>query len=72
LRDALPFICFNDFVNQLEFADVSKALHQRVMDEVISKTDLASAVGKTINFAGAFTLSDISKIVITPVKLEVQ
>jgi predicted lipoprotein len=72
LRDALPFISFNDFVNQLEFADVSKALHQRVMDEVIGKTDLTSAVGKTINFAGAFTLSDLTKIVITPVRLEVQ
>jgi predicted lipoprotein len=72
LRDALPFISFNDFVNQLEFADVSKALHQRVMDEVISKTNLANAVGKTISFSGAFTLSDISKIVITPVRLEVE
>jgi predicted lipoprotein len=72
LRDALPFISFNDFVNQLEFADVSKALHQRVMDEVLAKTDLTNAVGKTINFAGAFTLSDINKIVITPVRLEVQ
>ncbi len=72
LRDALPFISFNDFVNQLEFADASKALHQRVMDEVIGKTDLANAVGKTINFSGAFTLSDLSNIVITPVRLEVQ
>lgn len=69
LRDAMPFIKFNDFTNQLEFADVSKALHARVMTELIEPFDVEASIGKTLQFSGAFTLAD--PIVITPVKLEV-
>lgn len=70
LRGVLPFINFNDFTNQLEFADVSKALHLRVMSDVIEPFDLEASVGKTIHFAGAFTQGD--SIIITPVLLEVK
>ena len=70
LRGVLAFIKFNDFTNQLEFADVSKALHLRVMSNVIETFDLEASVGKTIQFAGAFTQAD--SIIITPVVLEVK
>ena len=39
LRDALPFIRFDDFTNQLEYASVSRVLHQRVADSVLAKID---------------------------------
>lgn len=70
LRDAMPFIKFNDFTNQLEFADVSKALHARVMTDVVEPFNAEASVGKTVQFSGTSTLSD--PIVITPVRLEVK
>jgi predicted lipoprotein len=71
LRDAMPFIDFNQFTNQLEYADVSKKLHEYVMTNVIGSIDLASLPGKTVSFAGAFAFKDIESIVITPVELKV-
>jgi predicted lipoprotein len=70
LRDAVGFIQFNQFVNQLQFADVGNKLNDRVATAVIKDFDLTTAQGKEVSFYGAFTLSDRSKIVITPVKLE--
>ena len=70
LRDAMPFIKFNDFTNQLEFADVSKAMHVRVMSDVIEPFDSEAPIGKTVEFWGASYLSD--PVVITPVKLKVK
>ena len=72
LRDALPFISFNDFTNQIEYAQVSNELHARVMDSVLSALDTADVVGKTIDFYGAFTLDNLDEIVITPVEIEVE
>lgn len=69
LRDALPFIQFNLFTNQLEYADVSNQLNDRVVKDVVGKLDLASLAGKTLDFEGAFTLSSTG-VVITPVKLQ--
>jgi predicted lipoprotein len=51
LRDALPFIQFSQFVNQLEFARVGNALNDRVL-ATLPQQDLA---GKVVSFAGAAT-----------------
>jgi predicted lipoprotein len=72
LRDALPFIQFNQFTNQLEYADVSNQLNDRVAKDVIGKLDLPSLQGKTIEFQGAFTFSQGGTVLITPVKLQVK
>jgi predicted lipoprotein len=69
LRDAVGFIQFNQFVNQLQFADVASQLHERVTASVVKNFDLAKAQGQQVWFAGAFTLADRNKIVITPVSL---
>ncbi len=70
IRDAVGFIQFNQFVNQLQFADVGNKLNDRVLTAVVNDFDLASAQGKQISFCGVFTFSERSKIIITPVKLE--
>jgi predicted lipoprotein len=70
LRDAVGFIQFNQFVNQLQFADVGAKLNERVATAVVNDFDLATAQGKEISFCGAFTLGDRAKIIITPVTLE--
>ncbi|MBS1811927.1 MAG: DUF2291 domain-containing protein [Acidobacteria bacterium] len=69
LRDAVGFIQFNQFVNQLQYADVANQLHERVAASVLKNIDLTKAQGRQVSFAGAFTLADRNKIVITPVSL---
>lgn len=71
LRDALGFIQFNQFINQLQFAEVSNELHNRVATSVVGDLDMTKVVGREVTFAGAFTLSDRDRIVITPVSLTV-
>lgn len=70
VRDAVGFIQFNDFTNQLDFADVSKELNKRVTNVVVKQIDLNTISGKMISFYGAFTLDDRTKIIITPIILE--
>ena len=52
LRDALPFIQFSQFVNQLQFAQVGNALNDRVSSALksFSNQDLA---GSIVVFSGA-------------------
>jgi predicted lipoprotein len=75
IRDALPFIQFNMFLNQLEYASVSNTMNEKVVAEVIGEQDLASLQGKTVDFEGAFTLEEgkaLTEVLITPVKLTVK
>ncbi|MAU13862.1 MAG: hypothetical protein CL607_28855 [Anaerolineaceae bacterium] len=71
LRDAVGFIAFNDFTNQVEFAQVSDALKERADVEVLTPFGVDERIGQTIRFLGAFTLDDRNEIVIMPVRLEV-
>ena len=73
VRDALPFIQFQLFTNQIEYADVSTALNDHVIKDAIGSLKLPELQGKTISFSGAFTLdegSDLSNVLITPIKIE--
>ena len=70
IRDAVKFIQFNDFVNQLDFADVSRIIKTRVLNEIIGPLNLKEIVGKKINFEGAITFDRKDKIYITPTKIE--
>jgi predicted lipoprotein len=72
VRDAVGFIQFNDFVNQTEFADVSTAIKDRILQDVITPLDLESLIGKTIYFYGAFTLDNRDDLEIIPISIEVQ
>ena len=70
IRDAVKFIKFNDFVNQLDFADVSRIIKVRVLNEIIGPLKLKEITGKNINFEGAITFDRKDKIYITPTKIE--
>jgi predicted lipoprotein len=70
LRDALPFIQFNMFTNQIEYADVSNQLDDHVIKDALAGIDPASLQGKTVDFAGAFTQDPTGAVLITPVKLQ--
>ena len=67
LRDAVGFIAFDQFVNQIEYADVGNALNQRVLNSVLGGLDLESATGTVLSFAGA--LSPGERLLLTPVRL---
>ena len=56
VRDALPFIHFGDFANQLEFADVANALNARVLHSVLATVDVAALKGRPVTFWGAMKI----------------
>ncbi len=70
LRDAVGFIKFNDFTNQVEFAQVSDALKSRIDTDVLSQTNIDDLVGQTVHILGAFTYEDPEEIIIMAVRLE--
>jgi predicted lipoprotein len=53
LRDALDFIQFSDFTNQIEFAGVATALNERVLSHVLHAVDRATWQGRVVRVVGA-------------------
>jgi predicted lipoprotein len=71
LRDALPFIHFGDFVNQIQYAQVSRALNDRAVKNVRDSFDPKGASGKTVKFYAAAILSATGNaITATPILIE--
>lgn len=72
LRDALPFIQFSQFVNQLQFAAVGNALNDRVANTVLAPVRGGAPAGSVVSFSGASTLPTADAIPdIVPVAIEV-
>jgi predicted lipoprotein len=73
LRDSLPFNQFGDFVNQIQFAQVSRALNDAAVGELRKGVDSKTLTGKTIDFTGGATIDSTSgPITVTPVALKVE
>jgi len=72
LRDSTGLVSFNQFSNQLDYADVSKEMNSRAMKTAFAKAPAASLAGKTVTFFGAFTFDPHSKspVLITPVEID--
>jgi predicted lipoprotein len=71
LRDAVGFIDFNQFVNQVDYADAGTALNTQVKQKVLKGLDRQSLKGKRVRFTGAFTYLAPTVVTVTPVRLEV-
>ena len=71
LRDATGLVSFNQFSNQLDYADVSKEMNSRALKTAFAAVPAASLAGKSVTFYGAFTFDPHSKppVLITPVKI---
>jgi predicted lipoprotein len=69
IRDSLDFIKFDDFKNQMVFADLSNAMHKRLNEQILSKMDFKNAGSKEVEFLGAFTILPSGEILVTPVKI---
>lgn len=70
VRDSLSFIKYEDYQNQVEWADVSKSIHTLLQESVLNVADPATLSGKKIEFVGCFTVSSNDELLITPVTLK--
>ncbi len=71
LRDATGLVSFNQFSNQLDYADVSKEMNGRALKTAFAGVPAASLSGKSVTFYGAFTFDPHAKppVLVTPVKI---
>ncbi|GAA2659711.1 DUF2291 family protein [Paractinoplanes durhamensis] len=71
VRDAVGFISFGDFTNQIDYAEVANQINSRVKTDVIGKVDLATIKGKKIDFYGAYSALSPGVIFLVPTELTV-
>lgn len=72
VRDSLDFIKYEDYKNQVQWANVSQSIHTVIQKEVIDPLDVASLTGKTVEFVGCFTVNGNDSLLITPVQMTVK
>ena len=73
IRDALDFVSFNDFTNQIDFAQFGKAFNTYANDNVLKPLPRDSLVGKTVSALGAYPLPMSGQLpLVTPLKIEVK
>ncbi len=58
LRDALDFVSFNDFKNQIDYAQFGKAFNRRVAKTFLAQLPRNSLVGRSVSVLGVFTLDN--------------
>jgi predicted lipoprotein len=71
VRDALRFVNFGDFTNQVDYANISREINLRVKEKIVAPLDKAALTGKTVEILGVFAHEAGSPILITPVRLTV-
>lgn len=70
IRDSVDFIKFDDFKNQIQYAQLANAYNKKVLDQVIGKVDLKGLAGQEITFTGTFA-ADGQAVSVIPVQLAV-
>jgi predicted lipoprotein len=68
LRDVVGFITFDQFVNQVDYADAATALNNEVKAKVLA--DAGELEGRQVRFTGAFTFLAPTVVTLTPTALE--
>ncbi len=71
VRDVMPMIKFDEFKNQVVYANLSTAVHANISANLFKTIDASTLTGKKIEFYGAFTDNGNSVLLITPFALEV-
>jgi predicted lipoprotein len=73
LRDALDFVKFGDFTNQIEFAQFGKALNAYVQRATLEKLPRSALVGKRVKVLGAYTAAaGDAPPLIAPASIEIE
>ena len=68
IRDSVGFINFNQFTNQVQYAQVSDELNVHAVRD-LQGINFTALKGKMITFYGAFTFISVQQINIVPVKI---
>ncbi|TBZ26635.1 DUF2291 family protein [Rhizobium leguminosarum] len=72
LRDTLEFVNFNEFKNQIEWAQFGKAFNEKANTTFLSAIPREDLAGKTVTAIGAFPLPKSGELpLITPSELRV-
>jgi predicted lipoprotein len=73
LRDALDFVKFGDFINQIDFAQFGKAFNTYAYHAALEKLPREALVGKHVKVLGAYTAAagDAAPI-IAPASVEIE
>ncbi|MCB2401262.1 DUF2291 family protein [Rhizobium leguminosarum] len=72
LRDTLEFVNFNEFKNQIEWAQFGKAFNEKANAAFLSAIPREGLVGKTVTAIGAFPLPKSGELpLVTPSELKV-
>ena len=73
LRDCLDFVSFNQFTNQIDYAQFGKAFNLHVDKTLTSKLPREGLIGKTATILGAYALAGGNELpLVTPAKIEVK
>jgi predicted lipoprotein len=73
IRDVLDFVRFEDFSNQITYANYGKALNSRVDEDVLSNLPREDLVGKKMTLMGVFTADKPgSPPLVTPVEATIE
>jgi predicted lipoprotein len=73
IRDSLDFVNFNEFRNQIEWAQFGKSFNTKVNETVLSKLPRDSLTGKKIAAKGAFPMPAKGQLpLFTPVTLSME
>ncbi len=72
IRDALDFVSFNDFTNQIDFARYGKAFNSYVNQTMLEKLPRDALVGRKVTVLGAYPLDTGAETpVMTPVQISI-
>ncbi|UCI18709.1 DUF2291 family protein [Mesorhizobium sp. B2-1-8] len=72
LRDSLDFVQFNDFTNQIDFAQFGKAFNAYADKTVLSKLPREALEGRTAKVIGAYTIEGGQDLpLVTPAEAEI-
>ncbi|MER9391782.1 MULTISPECIES: DUF2291 family protein [unclassified Mesorhizobium] len=72
LRDSLDFIQFNDFTNQIDFAQFGKAFNAYAVKALFAKLPRDALEGRTAKVLGAYTLESGQDLpLVTPAEAEI-
>jgi predicted lipoprotein len=70
IRDALDFVSFNDFTNQIDFARYGKAFNVHVNKSELAALPREDLVGRKVSVVGAFPLGSGDPPLLTPVEIK--
>ena len=72
IRDALDFVSFNDFTNQIDFARFGKAFNTYVNHNTLEKLPRDDLVGRKVTLIGAYPFVAAGETpLVTPVEISI-